>query len=230
MVQDALAPGGSLREPRREAISTGWYLQVDRHDDATTTALISPQVTALKWAPDQSGHLTVFAGSSYWADGSDDPLPTTDTPIAGTLLTEMAIPAGTLGAPTIEPPGSTVGEMGAWLCVMGLPTDASAADLIDSINLAMSYWTMTNQQHSLLLQLLLQRDDVQVVGTSIDRAGRPVIGVAADSARFPGTRRLLLISADTGRIVAEEVLRITPDGDLSAGSVILYTLWDLPPT
>jgi hypothetical protein len=57
-----------------------------------------------------------------------------------------------------------------------------------------------------------------------------VIGITADSARFPGTRRLLLISADTGRIVAEEVLRTTPEGKLPAGSVISYTLWGLPTT
>ncbi|WP_457101783.1 hypothetical protein [Microbacterium sp. P5_E9] len=229
LAQHALVSDGSPADPQRESTATGWYLQIDEHQGETTVA-ISPQVTTLRWEPDQSGHVTVVAGTPYWADGSDNPIPPADAPSAGTFISDMTIPAGAFGAPTVDPPGATEAEMSAWLMTLGLPADADAADLIDTINLAMSYWTMTNQQHAVLLDLLLNRDDVEVAGTGTDRAGRPVIGITADSTRFPGTRRLLLIATDTGRIVAEEVLRTTAEGKLPAGSVISYTLWGLPTT
>jgi len=211
----------------RATTSTGWYLQVE-HQDATSTVVISPQVTTMRWRPDQSGEVLVVAGVPYWADGAQQPIPSADYVPPGTVISQMTVPAGEWGAPTVDPPGATIAEMTEWLQAMGLPVDADAADLIDTINLAMSYWTLTNQQHATLLHLLLSREDIEVVGTGLDRAGREVTAVAADSGRFAGTRRILLISSDTGRIVAEEVVRTTPDGDLPAGSVISYTLWGLP--
>jgi hypothetical protein len=223
--EHALKEGPAV-EAERATSSTGWYLQVDEHEHAKTTAVIAPQVTTIRWAPDQSGEVTIVAGKAYWADESDNPIPPAESPAPGTVISQMTIPAGELGAPTVDPPGTTAAEMSEWLTAMGLPADADAADLIDTINLAMTYWTMTNEQHALLLQQLLEREDVTVVGTGTDRSGRDVVGVTADSTRFPGTRRLLLISTDTGRIVAEENLRTAPHGALPAGSVISYTLWE----
>lgn len=224
----ALAASASPQEPERGGSWTGWYTQLEMDADTIKTAAISPQVTALRWEPDQSGRTTVIAGTPYWADGSEDPVPAADGPPAGTVISDMTFPAGGLGLPTADPPGTTDADMSAWLTTMGRPAQRDAADLIDGIDMTMSYWTLTNQQHAILLRLLLTRDDVHVAGTGTDRAGRPVIGVSADSSRFPGSRRLLLISTDTGRIIAEEVLRTTPDGPLPAGSVMSYTLWGVP--
>ncbi|MEZ3162128.1 hypothetical protein AB1K54_16560 [Microbacterium sp. BWT-B31] len=229
--QRALAEDGTPAEPLRSATSTGWYLQMGQNaEGVTTTATVSPQITTVRWAPDGSGQFTVVAGEPYWGDGSPAPTLAPNAPPPGTVISDSNIPTGGIGVPTTDPPGSTEAEMAAWLVAMGLPADADAADLIDTINLAMNYWTLTNQQHSLLLKALLTRDDVDVVGTGRDRAGRDVVGITTDSTRFPGSRRLLLISTETGRIVAEEVLRTTPLGKLPAGSVISYTLWGLPTT
>lgn len=227
VAQHTLDAKDSPEAPVRGSETTGWYMQVD-DDNGTTTVAISPQITTVQWKPDQSGRVTIIAGTPYWADGSDTDVPPTDAPAAGAVLSDMTMPAGNFQAPSIDPPPTTAPAMTAWLTVFGLPTDADSADLIDTITYAMSYWTMTNHQHAILLQLLLHRDDVRVEGTGTDRAGRSVIGVSSDSNRFPGSRRLLLISTVTGRIVAEENLRTAPQGKLPAGSVISYTLWGLP--
>ncbi len=52
---------------------------------------------------------------------------------------------------------------------------------------AFALWTMSDQQHAVLLDMLLSRDDVAVLqGMTKDRASREVIGIAADSVALPG--------------------------------------------
>ena len=227
-VRQHMADHPSRSEPRRGSTSVGWYLHQDHTADGTRE-LISPEITTFRWEPDQSGQVTITAGHAYWADGSEDDIPTDDVARPGTVLSDMTFPAGTFGAPDADPPGSTREQLSEYLAAIGLPDDADAADLIDLIPPAFSYWTMSDAQHAALLETLLTRDDITVLGTTSDRADRPVIGIAADSHRFPGVRKIVLVSTTTGRILGVESIRTRTTTTIPAGTVIGYTLWETTP-
>ena len=72
----------------------------------------------------------------------------------------------------------------------------------------------------------LTYDDLEVLGSTTDRLGRPVVGIAA-----PGRgdqTATLLVSAESGRIVGIErsVLNDVKDLMVPAGTVVSYILWE----
>jgi len=209
----------------RAADYSGWYLQVDNLPDAKTRVAISPQVTTFAWNEDRSGALKVVAGEPYWADGSIGNVPPTAAPLPGDVLTDVTFAPGEFDIPSVQPPGVAAAEMIATLTDIGLPADYDAFTLVETTNRLMTFWTLTNEQHSVILNLLLQREDVKVLGETTDRAGREVIGVAAESTAGSGLRDTLLISTHTGRIVGMETSRTTPIDGIPAGAVVAYTVW-----
>jgi hypothetical protein len=218
------ATGPSLS---RHSESTGWYIQISQLPEEQQSVAISPQLTTTDWEPDGSGTVRMVAGEPYWADGSDAGITDTDAPPAGTELMNLVYPPGEMGVPTVEPAGDAPDAMRAVLVGLGLPAAHDGADVMDFIDRAMQWWTFDNAQHAALIRLVFEQDNVRVLGTGMDRAGREVIGVTAESARHPDIRTTLLISAETGRIVGMESTRTAPDGDIPEGAVIAYTMWEL---
>lgn len=226
MAQSALQNrGDNNRTALRHTVAQGWYLHFDHDAAQEATGVISPEITTYDWSDDQSGRVTIVAGEPYRIDGSASPLPD-DVRKPGTVLSDMSFSAGSFGAPTVEPPPDDEGGMQAWLGAMGLPEQPTAADFMTTIQRAMTYWTLTDRQHSAILQLLLHQPNVRLLGTTNDRAGRQVVGVAADSTSAPGNRTITLISATTGRIVGMETVRTTPLDGLPVGAVTSYTIWE----
>lgn len=213
-------------EAERGSESLGWYAHIDNPGEPGQRVAISPEITTFQWDADLSGRVTIVAADPYWADGGSDAIPADAAPAAGTVISDMTFTAGSFDVPTAEPPPTSPDEMRAWLKGMTLPDDPDAADLMDGIGAAFALWTMSDQQHAVLLDMLLSRDDVAVLGMTKDRAGREVIGIAADSSHYPGVRRLMLISKETGRIVGVESFRTTAGEGLPADFVIDYTLWE----
>lgn len=213
-------------EAERSSVSLGWYAHIANPGAPGQRIAISPEITTYRWDADQSARITVVAAKPYWSDGSADAIPSDDALPAGTVISDTTFTAGSLGLANTAPPPTSPSEMLVWLEGMAFSEDPDAADLVDGISAAFSLWTMTDEQHATLLDLLLSRDDVTVLGTTKDRAGREVVGIAADSSRYPGVRKLVLISAETGRIVGVESFRTTAGENLPAGFVIEYTLWD----
>ncbi len=218
---DSVGPGS----PLRSADYTGWYLQVDNLPTGDARVAISPQVTSLTWAEDRSGHLTVVSGEPYWADDATGSVPTTAAPPAGEILTDVTFAAGEFDVPNANVPGTSPAEILNYLTDIGLPPDADAFTLIESTKRLLTLWTLTNEQHAALLETLLQRDDIQILGATTDRLGRDVVGVAAEAAAGSGLQDTLLISSTTGRIVGIETTRLTPLDSIPAGSVVSYTVW-----
>jgi hypothetical protein len=210
----------------RGSESLGWYAHIDDPGTRGQRVAISPEITTYRWDADQSGRVTIVAAEPYWADGGSDGVPAEAAPAAGTVISDVTFTAESFALPTAAPPPTSSPDMLAWLTQMTLVDDPDAADLMDGVGAAFSLWTMTDEQHAVILDLLLSRNDVTVLGSTTDRAGREVVGVAADSSRYPGVRRLMLISKETGRIVGVESFRTTAGGDLPADFVIDYTLWD----
>ncbi len=225
MAKTQLAESTGPETPLRAAEYIGWYLQVDNLPDGTSRVAISPQDTTFTWAEDRSGHHLIVAGEPYWADDATGNVPASEAPPAGEVLSETTYGVGEFDIPSTDAPGTSPDDMLKTLTGVGLPPDADTFALIETTQRLLTLWTLTTEQHATLLQLILQREGVTVLGETTDRLGRDVIGVAATASSGSGLQDTLLISADTGRIVGVETTRVTSSGSLPAGSVVAYTVW-----
>lgn len=97
---------------------------------------------------------------------------------------------------------------------------------MNTIDTALQFWTLTNAQHLELIRTIAGTD-ARVLGTAVDRTGEPVVGVAAIQPLGAGELHLL-ISLDTGRIVASETYTLTTNELFPAHTVISYTNWTTP--
>lgn len=224
MAQELVSESAAT-EARRGSSAVGWYLDLDYATVGDEAALITPQETARVWNPDGSGEVTIRAGKPYWADGRDSVLPHGELLAPGTILS--ILPFDATQAPQLQPQGGSVSDMEDLLASFGLLPDAPAGDVINAIQTVMDWWTLTDQQHVSLLEILVEHGSARLLGTTTDRAGRSVFAIEGDSRVNPQVRNVLLVSADTGRIIGAESTRVVADESLPAGSVVSYTMWGL---
>lgn len=213
-------------EPTREVTSTGWYYHVDALDSDEPRRVISPEVTTLSWREDLSGHTRTVAGEPYWADGAQESVPST-TLEPGTLIWEMDFAPGEFQAFAVAVPGDTREDVRRLLNSHWPTNFRSAYDVMQAIDSANQFWTLTNAQHAEMLQAIAETEDVRVLGTTVDRAGRPVVGISALLPRGGTAELHLLISVETGRIVGSETYTLKADSAFPADAVISYRMWDL---
>ncbi|MBD3941327.1 hypothetical protein IF188_06390 [Microbacterium sp. NEAU-LLC] len=220
---------GRVTEPAREFQSLGWYLDATVTEDGST-AVISPQITRGTWEEDLSGRIVIVAGRPYLATDSpvDGALPDGGVP-PGTVLSDMSFVAGEYQPLVAVAPGESVEEMRSFLRGYGLPEKYNAGDIMLAVGGAFGEWTLSDQQHASILRLLADSAGAEVLGTGTDRAGRQVWGVRGRPSQTDGaSSQLMLVSADTGRIVGLETIltRAVEEPPLEAGAVISYTMWD----
>lgn len=220
MAEERLATTPGPRSPSRFARSESWGLSVDVDEQRSE---IVPQVMTLEWNADLSGSMTVVAGEPYWPAGVARQGEGATTP-PGETLSEMEFAAGQWDTPVVDLPGSSREDMLALLTAFGMPESPTASDVIQAVTGVFEQWTLTNEQHGQLLRILEDAGGMTVLGSGTDRAGRDVVGVETKSI-FPGVEDLVLISAETGRIVGVESTRLAPDGIVLAGAVISYRMW-----
>lgn len=214
--------------PERRSTSLGWYAHVDMDADADEPVVIAPEVTELVWNEDLSGTQRIIAAEAYRADGTVDGSVAQAAPSAGTVIWETHFEPGEFMVPSAVLPEESTTGMWRLLLSLGLPSDSAAAgDIMEFIDAAMGLWTLTDRQHAILFQMLLDAGDVEVLGTTVDRAGRHVVGLRAEPASFPGSARILLISAETGRMVGIETVRTTAEQPFKTGDVVSYRLWEV---
>lgn len=222
MSQEKLAAATSPATAERGASWSGWYLHIDNADVATS-ALIRPQDVICVWNADGSGSITTLAGTPYWAEDNSIAVATGEGPEPGSVIS--ALPFDASQAPASDPQGDSPADMRSLLASFGLPAEASGGDVIENTRAALSWWDLTDAQHGALLSLLVGTEDATVLGTTTDRAGRPVIGIAGTPSADPQTRHILLVSTQTGRIVGVETTRTEAVPPIPAGAVVSYTLW-----
>jgi hypothetical protein len=221
MAQRNLSRTEGPHTPARFARSESWGLSVDVDEQRSE---IVPQVMTLEWNPDLSGRMVVVAGEPYWPAGSAPRSASTTTAQPGEVLSQMDFAAGQFGTPVIDPPGASREDMSAMLTAFGMPEAPTSSDVVQAMTGVFEQWTLTNEQHAQLLSILVDTGGITVLGSGTDRAGRAVVGLEMKSI-FPGVMDLVLISAETGRIVGVESKRVTPDGIVRAGAVISYRMW-----
>ncbi|MBD8023450.1 hypothetical protein [Microbacterium gallinarum] len=226
LAQGRLEQQTSVTEPLRQAVSTAWNLTIAEDGQADRTVVISPSVTELEWAEDLSGWLKVVAGEPFFADGSDVAVVATDEAIeAGTVLDERTFAPGEFPAQIPDAASLEPAALDDLLAAFA-PDRSLAGDAFLAMHAVLNEWTLTNAQHSALLRGLSEYDDITILGTTIDRAGREVVGLEAPTSRL-GQAAVLLVSASTGRIVGLENSVTSDDNSLEVpeGTVVSYTLW-----
>lgn len=226
MLAVQLINASGIAEAQRQAHSVGWYLQYTEGEQDTSSA-ISPQIADLTWSADRSGRFTVTAGVPYLSVDAEYLRPE-DAPAPGTVLIDETYGSGEFDVPvSTDPPGESAAELRQRLEEYGVTESSTGFELIEGVSALLAVWTLTDRQHAALQELLLAQDDIRVYGTTTDRAGRPVIGVAADSET--GNRDVLLFSTETGRIAGLETIRTTDWGEIPAGATTAYTIWGTTP-
>ena len=222
--RDALArPGGPDQKSRVETLSWGWNI-----DMAEQSVEVVPQYATFTWSPETGSSSVVVAGESLW-DDDDRPEGVADSPYApGEVISEVSTPPGEFIAPpaVLELDGADRPQLTAALESLGAPANASSGQLLVAIGQLLSFWTLTDEQHGILIDMLVDAGGVTVLGETRDREGRPVVGLRVSDGGSP-YRDTVLISMATGRIVGVENERTEPLDFIPAG-VVGYTLWDLP--
>lgn len=215
---DALSGPAGVENPARRVHTISWAISID---DGELQAAVTPQIVELEWNPDLSGHSLVVEGRVQpGSDGGPGRVSATDT-----VVSQVTFAPGEFGVPSPEAPPATVAGMTELLTMYGMPEHPSAGDLVQSMVTVMDYWTLSDTQHAVLLEMLVSTGGAASLGQSVDRLGRDVAGVQIAST-IDGLTDTVLLSSDSGRIVGVETMRTVADETVPAGTVVEYRMWD----
>lgn len=216
------APGPTLRS-HVEYVVWGWSAEIEEERIESV-----PQAITFDWAPGDPATTTILAAESFW-DDTERPTGMSPSPYEpGELIDEMVVAPEDFGAPEplVNLTDGSREALEAALSVFGATEGSSSDELLAAIDGVMQYWTLSNAQHAMLLDLLMKSDDIDVLGTTTDRVGREVIGLAVPSA-VPERTSTVFVATATGRLVGIESELTKPLDGLPAG-VISYSMWDSP--
>lgn len=224
-IDETLASPGGPTEALRQSVSTGWYLKIDGATLTIDPGPIVPQVVRTQWNEDLSGSIIISTGEPYYPGHPGTPAADGEGPAPGTVLHEIVFDPGqfdTFGPATF---GDSEEEMLVVLRAFGMEDDADAARAMNVVAFVLDHWTLSNAQHRTLLKILDTREGFEVAGTTRDRAGRDALVFRAltPDGNF---EQLLLVSRSTGRIVGLETTRIRAIGNIPAGTLMSYQLWE----
>lgn len=213
-------------EAERRSRVTSWSLSYSPDAVPEKQLVIEPFVQESSWNEDLSGSLRRWAGTPFYADGPTDRIPRESEYEPGQLIGEERFGPGEYSA--VFPELLEIGVTGVIAQPGYLPPGAMAGDVTDLVESILMQWTLTDRDQADVLDLVGDYEGIDVLGSSVDRLGRDVIALEAAAVADPDTRVVLLLSADTGGIVAvEHVSRGTnPHLPVPDGTVLSYSLWE----
>lgn len=224
--QQQLSTRQQVTAPERRSSSVAWNLVINDSGEPEEVSFINPLTRELAWAEDLSGTRVIREGEPYPVD---DPNYAPATSVAaGTTLYEEEFAAGEYLA-NLPDAGNLDEAYARELFALYAPFDTDTpGDAMWAVGDLLDEWTLTDTQHSHILETLLAYTNMTVLGTTEDRLGRPVIGVQGASSG--GYLSTLFISTETGRIVGVESAVGSTDAALQVpvGTITSYTLWKDP--
>lgn len=227
LIFEALAESHPPPAAVRDSTRIGWWVSIDGDTTSLEPGPITPQLVQTSWNEDRSGRLVVSVGEPYWADRAEEGVTTDDAPPAGTILRVEEFGPGEYGVPSREPAEGTVDDMREVLAAYGLSEGEGGLRTVGATSLLLDNWTLTNEQQQSLLSLIAESGDLEVAGVTRDRLGRSVLAFRVWEAGAD-YEELLLLSSETGRILGVETMQVRDLGDIPAGSIVSYTLWEAP--
>lgn len=210
-------------DQRSSVHSSVWAWNVEMADKHVE---IVPQEITFEWAQGEAATATIVAGDSFLSDNERaegvEPSPYEPGEVIDTVVTQPE--DFTLPPEVVNLDGSAATDLQAALAAFGATPESSSGELLAAITGLLEYWTLDDEQHATLLELLVDSGGVTVRGETIDRLGRDVIGLQVSSV-IPERIDTVFVSTETGRIVGMESELVTQLDGLPAG-VITYTMWD----
>lgn len=222
--QERLAAGEGDVAAERRSLSLGWYFSAS--PDGAEATVFRREWVDLRWNEDFSGSVVTTAAEATNADG--DTVPNVD-PAPGTVVGEMRYVRNQFRPLSPAPPDASAEAMRALLTTATGATEAlNAGDALVGVRSVQGEWTLSNAQQSALLDVVAASPGLRALGTTEDRLGRAVVGLAGIPSVTANTEVTLLLSTETGRIVGFEsaLIDANTDLDLPAGSLTEYALWD----
>lgn len=222
--QERLAAGDGEVAAERRSLSLGWYFSAS--PDGAEATVFRREWVDLRWNEDFSGSVVTTAAEATNADG--DTVPNVD-PAPGTVVGEMRYVRNQFRPLSPAPPDASAEAMRALLTTATGATEAlNAGDALVGVRSVQGEWTLSNAQQSALLDVVAASPGLRALGTTEDRLGRAVVGLAGIPSVTANTEVTLLLSTETGRIVGFEsaLIDANTDLDLPAGSLTEYALWD----
>ncbi|WP_298873844.1 hypothetical protein [uncultured Microbacterium sp.] len=222
--QERLAAGDGEVAAERRSLSLGWYFSAS--PDGAEATVFRREWVDLRWNEDFSGSVVTTAAEATNADG--DTVPNVD-PAPGTVVSEMRYVRNQFRPLSPTPPDASAEAMRALLTTAtGAAEDLNAGDALVGVRSVQGEWTLSNAQQSALLDVVAASPGLRALGTTEDRLGRAVVGLAGIPSVTANTEVTLLLSTETGRIIGFEsaLIDANTDLDLPAGSLTEYALWD----
>lgn len=221
VISDAIArlsESDGVTEPHRSVRTISWAISIE---DGKLMGPAVPQVVDLRWNADLSGRSSVVKGrTENPVDGHvGRVVPTTK------VISEQDFAPGEFGVPGADSPPATESGVSDLLTMFGMPDGPTTGQLVESMVTVMDYWTLSDAQEALLLEMIDRTGDAQSLGSTVDRLGRKVTGLRVDSSTS-GLTHTVLISTTTGRIVGIESQRAATGDGIPAGTVVEYRMWD----
>lgn len=212
----------------RRAEFEGWYVELEEQGGVLSSPVVAPQRLLVQWRDDLSGRVTVTAGKAYVPDhGHSAPPPEDTAPAPGTILSDDTFPPGEMPVQYRGTPPSSASEMRVFLQIGGAPPAGGGSGYLQAVQALLSEWTLSAPQQAAVLQVLASLNGVSVSGDTTDRLGRAAIALRFSGQEHPEFEYLILLGAESGRIIALERLYVggLDELDLPVPSVMSYTAW-----
>jgi len=213
------------RSGATEIATTWWALGSDVDETGRITAsAVDPTRRVTTLGAHGIISYTDYAAQPY--DASGRPVADPKAPAPGTQLDTVAVDPDQ--RVFTDPPPSRAALFGDYLADhLPLNSASATSNAFTGIRMLLTERILTPAQQRAFLGYLAGLPDIQLTGTSTDRLGRVVLVFAAPTQQDHQT--LLMISPDTGRVTATEVIyRGTDRSDIPSPAVVEYAAWETP--
>lgn len=225
----AAVAAGSAEQPssRRGSSWDSWSLAT-RIDGEQVTSAVVPERGALRWSADLSGSLVATAGEPYFPtrEHRDAWQESGHRDVSGTRLRDQRFAPGEFMPLYPQEPPPVADAMAAYLGAGHPGAAPNPAGLVAAVTDLYREWRPGAAQRAAVLQVLAGDPDVETLGATTDRLGRPgeAFAVESDASGLP-TRYVLVVDPATGEVLASEQWLTTDPGklDVPIPSVIAYT-------
>ncbi|RZU66455.1 hypothetical protein EV379_2812 [Microterricola gilva] len=206
------------------AISVQAWTLATNDDGVAISSSITPENYEFTRGADGSFRTTVTFAQPV--DGDGTPVSGHALPAEGDLSWEESWAPGEYQFlfPTRFPDNAEV--VGPYLSTLSGGDSPSAGAVIQALNSVLMEQQLNGTQQVALLTYLAELSDLHVVGPVVDRLGRNALLFTANDTDRAGYEEHLIVSPDTGKILATETVYTGNDRtDIHSPSVVNYYLW-----
>lgn len=198
-----------------------WSLSINIADDESIeSSTVEPHWRTTSFESNGSVHEQIVAAEPF--PGQEDE----DLPSPGTVIQDQVYPAGEWYGIEVPDPPINPDQYDRYFSEWTGGEVPTAARVLQEIRGLLSVRIFSPEQESALLSYLGTLDGLTVAGETVDRLGRDGVVFEARNPDFPDFEIFIVISPDTGKIIAfEEVYVGTDRTDIPSPSVVDYAVW-----